>query len=142
MIDQKIINAHQWVVDESERQPAWWAEQTAWAFIAADITAAALSWENTRDIVVVVLCLIVGTAMIVTARNAALLASLSERMMPHRMTFLALLGYQVYQIVNELTVTRAAHLLASVLLLSSYYFAACKPPRPRKRRQVFAQGGA
>jgi hypothetical protein len=142
MIDEKLVSAHQWIVDLFQRQPAWWVEQTAWAFIAADIVAAALSWDSNWDIIIVLMTLGIGTSMIIASRNPALLASAATQAKPYRMMFLALLGYQLFILITTPVIDRLAHLLGTFLLTSCHYFAACQPPRPRKRRQVIAQGGA
>jgi hypothetical protein len=142
MIDKHLIAAHQWIVDVSERKPSWWVEQTAWAFIAADIVAAALSWDSYWNILVVVLTLGVGALMIMMSRNPALLSSSATKAFPSRMVFLLLLGYQIFNFVSKPDAVRAAHFLGTFLLTSCHYFAACQPPRPRKRSQAVAQGGA
>ena len=140
-IDKKIISAHQWIVDETERQPAWWVEQTAWAFIAADIVAAALTWNSSWNILLAAMTLGVGALMIFASRNPAALAAGAEKSMPWRMLFLALAAHNAFALFMQADVGRAAHLLGTLLLTSCHYFAACQPPRPRKRRQHSTQRG-
>lgn len=144
MIDQKMIAAHQWIVDESERQPGWWVEQTAWAYIATDITATALKLDSVWDIVAVACTLALGRLMILLSRSPALMASIgaSDLSLGVRFTLFALDVYYIVRLFMEPNIERAAFVLSSVLLLSCNYFVACKPPRPRKRRQTVAQGGA
>lgn len=142
MIDQKIIDAHQWIVDESERKPAWWVEQTAWAYIAADLTAVALAWDSGWDILVAAIGLALGAVLILTSRSDALMASAAAQWVSLRVMLVALTVYYTVRLVIAPEVGRAAHLLALVVLTSCHYFAACQPPRPRKRRQSVARGAA
>lgn len=134
MVDEKVIEAHQWVVDESERKPAWWVEQTAWAFIAADLVGIALLWHSGWDVFLVAISLVVGTAMILGSRNPALLSASAARAKPFRLFFIAMAAYKLACLVVGPNIGLAAHLLANLLLMSCQYFCACKPPRPRKPR--------
>jgi hypothetical protein len=142
MIDQKIIATYQFVVDETERSPGWWAEQTAWAFIAADVVATALTWKGGWDILWVALTLIFGTSMIICSRDPVQLALIGANGKFQRLGLVALVVIFATLLVFVPSINIASDLLSTFLFSSTQYFAACQPPRPRKRRQTVAQGGA
>jgi hypothetical protein len=141
MIDEKLIAAHQLVVDESERQPAWWAEHTAWAFLATHLTASLLLWKGGWDILSAVFGLVLGTTVIYATRSPVLLAMLGSKGKFLRLTLLALIVYYVVKLIMDPSISLASSILSMLLLLSSDYFAACQPPRPRKRSRSVSQGG-
>jgi hypothetical protein len=141
MIDRKLISIFQWIVDVTERQPAWLVEQTAWAFVTADIVATVLTWHGFLSFIGATLTLAVGTYMIISSRIPALLAKNAETDGNFRLWTVAYTIYNFFDLCFHAKIGVAAHLLSSVLLMACYYFAACKPPRPRRRRQTFLQRG-
>lgn len=142
MIDQKIIAAHQWIVDESERKPAWWVEQLAWAFIAAEVAASAFTWEGGWDILWLAISLGFGTVTIYIARSPALLSTSRMNSPSSRKLMLAITTYLGVSLLLTPDAGRLAHFLGMFLMTSWHYFAACEPPRPKKRRQAVAQGAS
>lgn len=140
MIDRKIIAMHQWIVDESERKPAWWVEQLAWAFIAAQIAASAFTWKGGWDVLWLAISLIFGTVTIIIARSPALLSTSKMNSPSSRQLMLAISIYLIVGLLVNPDAGRFAHLLGMLLMTSWHYFAACEPPRPKKRRQTATQG--
>lgn len=141
MIDRRFVTFYQWVVDISERRPAWWIEQTACAYVAADIIAAVLTKTDASEMISIALTLFVGAVMIMASRIPPLLAVFATIGVPFRLFFLATTAFNTVILCLRPSAGNAADMLGSAMLMSYYYFAACRPPRPRKRRQLVAQGG-
>lgn len=135
-MDEKLISVHQWIVDETERKPAWWVEHTAWAYIAISIVSVALRWRSGWDVVIIAAVLAMGSRCILYAQNPAKLYADALRSMPLRVFLVFLTAYSVADLAIQRDTVSTTNLLSNLLLTSSYYFAACHPPRPRKRRQV------
>lgn len=142
MIDDKLLEFFQWIVDESEHQPAWWVEQTSWAFVAADVVAATLTWKGWWSMIGVLITLTLAASMIFSSKFPALFTVNASGAVKYRLAFLAFTAFDAVSLMVETNAGHAAKLLSSVLLVACYYFAACQPPRPRKRTQAITQGGA
>jgi hypothetical protein len=137
MIDQKVMDAHQWVVDETERKPAWWAEQTAWAYAAIGLVSDALTWDGGWDVLFLALNLVVAAACILVARAPTCLSSVGASAGFSRAILWGLVALRLFGMAFAPDPAIAARLLHAMLGLSFLYFAGCKPPRPRApRRQV------
>lgn len=139
MIDSRVISLFQRIVDQSERQPAWWVEQTAWAYVAAAIVATIHTNDGIWQVIGVAGALALATALIWSSKKPSLLAASASAVKPFRLGFLVLIGCNAVSLILHTNSGRAAQLLSSVLLTACYYFAACNPPRPRRRRQTAAQ---
>lgn len=142
MIDEKVIAMHQWIVDESERQPAWWAEQAAWAFGAVGLVTDALTWTSGWHFVAAALNLSAATLCIFASRTPVFFERISVNGGPARAIFWAIFAMRLGFLIVEPDASRTARVLHEACGLSFLYFASCKPPRPRKRRQVVVKSAA
>lgn len=135
MIDTKLIAAHQWIVDETERKPGWWAEQAIMASITLDIVLRVATWSSGWDAVLLLLSLIIGAVLVHAARNEAFLKSLGESR-GIRAFFLGLIAFQLFILfTEEKVVYNLMRVVSSIGMVSFYYFAACDAPRPKKRKE-------
>jgi len=134
MLDDKLIAAHQWVVDVSEKKPGWWAEQTAWVYTVATIVARVLVWKGGWDAVMLFVGLIVGSGMVMGSRNEAVLKSLSQTSWI-RMFFASFTIFSGTIWLLDFKSQSFLYFVSSCMMLSYYCFAACQPPRPRKRKE-------
>lgn len=141
MIDQKVLAGFQWLVDESERQPSWWAEHAAWAGMAFGLVAYILASGNDVKLYWIGALFIVGALNIYACRVPSLLSAVGSGWYA-RVLLGALLAIRIFSFVVAPENWRAAYIANDALLLALLYFAACQPPRPRKRRQTVPQGGA
>lgn len=133
---------YQWLVDASQRKPAWWVEQCAYAFLvfgAADVmmvSKGAAWWRY-----LMVFLIFIGALSIWLEAKIPSMMARSATAMRWRRFLLVLVS-----INTPLIVLREALWLPGfafgLALISSYYFAACKPPRPPERKTKLAPGAA
>jgi hypothetical protein len=145
MIDKKIIDAHQFLIDVSERKPTWWAENIAWAYVAFGFIGLVLVRSIRPQLFLIDLfwtgiILIAGGAMVCISRVPAFFSMVGARNFI-RAIFWVDLAMRIISLFSSAENWKVAYMINSALLLSYLYFCACKPPRPRKRRQASAQIG-
>lgn len=135
MIDTKLIKAHQWVVDVTEKKPGWWAENSIMAATAFDLVRNVLTWDSGWDAVILLLCLVCCTGLVYAARNEVLLKAAGDSKWI-RGFFVGVVAFQVFTLfVNNHIAIDILDVLSATLMLSYYCFAACQGPRPRKRKE-------
>ena len=135
MIDTKLIAAHQWVVDETQKKPGWWAEQAIMAATTLEIVRRVVTWESGWDAVLLLLCLVVCAMLVHASRNPILLKSIGTSTWV-RPFFLILVVLQLFTLpAGESIAVELIELISSIGMLSYYCFAACDDPRPRKRKE-------
>jgi hypothetical protein len=135
MIDTKLIAVHQWIVDESQKKPGWWAEHVMLAATCLDIVRRVLTWKSGWDAVTLLITLIVATVLVKAARHEVLLKSIGDSKWI-RGFFLGLVALQLFFLFTTDQV--GVNLLdvgAAIFMLSYYCFAGCDAPRPRKRKE-------
>lgn len=130
-IDEKLIAAHQWVVDETQKQPAWLARQAAiLIFICGGIRYySAQDWLG-----LVATVLLAGLYFVVSFSPA------------HFNSAGAAVGIRIVLMcmwVGQIAIQVAADKFSALMLISNLsivfwnYLAACKPPRPRQPKHQF-----
>lgn len=135
MIDTKLIAAHQWVVDESQKKPGWWAEQAVMGATAMELVHSVLTWDSGWDAIVVLLVLIVAPLLVHAARTPHILKSLGQSTWV-RGLFLGLVALDAFTLfATDQIGINVIDLLGTVLMLSYYCFAACDDPKPPKRKE-------
>lgn len=141
--DWLIEGPYQSVVDLSQRKPEWWARQSLianlmMAFIRVAVFSVELAW---RDYLILTICAACSAGIWITTLSPAWFAGMGQA----RFFRLFLVGMAVTRLVALIggdPVRSMAGLLNDLALMSVYYFAACKPPRPRAPRFKLAPGGA
>jgi hypothetical protein len=141
MIDQKAIDAHQWIVDVTNRQPAWWAENLAWAYVAFGIIGVALRPQAGGDLLWTGILIIAGVAMVFLAKHPPILSFIGAKALP-RLFFWVDVVMRIVLFIGSAANWNLAYIANSCIALSFLCFAACKPPQPRKRRESVAHGSA
>lgn len=134
MIDRKLIELHQWIVDSTEKKPRVWAEQMGYGYTVTSIVHEVLKWESGWDAVLLLLALVVGAGMVIVSKNEVALKGMGQS------TWIRpfLLAMNFVSIVTLIMGTKYSSVLGSlsgVLMLSYYYFAVCENPRPKKRKE-------
>ena len=136
-----IAGPYQAIVDLSQRKPAWWAQQSLIATLVMEgirqvVFIKPAGWFAYTMLFLVVLCL---AGMWVFTLSPALLAQAgSDRRLPAFLVVLSLFRIPVLFTAPERAVIG---LVCDVCYLSFFYFAACKPPRPRLPRSKLAGAG-
>ena len=135
MLDSKLLAAHQWIVDTSEKKPGWWAEQVIIPNTVVNIVSRVLRWEpDGWSSAMLVLTILVGALLVVAARNEAMLKTLGTGVWFR----VFLVGITLYSIVLMILKPSGIHgldIVATALATMYYYFAACENPRPKKRKE-------
>ena len=135
MIDDKLIDAHQWVIDETQKKPGWWAEQAIMAATALDLVRQVLKWEGGWDAVVVLILLVVSALLVHACKNPAFLKTFGEAKYI-RCFFMGMIAYRIYMMFTQPeTGIYLLECFSSIFMLSFYYFAACNDPKPPKRKE-------
>lgn len=138
-LDQWLIDTpYQGLINWSQRQPAWWVEQCAAAIAVCAITEAALKPElGAWEYFGLLLSLVLATGFFFYSRLPAVLVHAAKNDRFRRLILaLTILGWAAMAISPKLKAGLSALSLASdVLPLSVWYFAACKPPKPREPRK-------
>lgn len=147
-LDARVLAAHQWAVDFTQRAPVWLARQCCllglvvlavrWATVGVSPWAAAL--------LALALCLLAAFTL-----TPALLRSVTG-WRPLRILLLAVLALDALLLMAGAAYGFPARALASFAIASLadlatasfYYFGECRPPRPRapRPRGRLAHGGA
>lgn len=143
-IDSWLIEGpYQAVVDLSQRKPVWWARQSLVAnLVMVCIRAAAFSTEQSwKGYLIPAICAACSAVIWITTHSPVAFAATGQqrffRLFLVVMTVPLLLGLVVGDPARTL-----AGLLIHIAFMSFYYFAACKPPRPRVPRGRLAPGSA
>jgi hypothetical protein len=148
-LDDWVVNQiFQRLVDWAQKQPRWFGEQCAWAYIAFVLMRAvyAVSTGDPEwlDWFVVGSGLLLGGVLIYASRSSWLFALLSHSGVGWRSWWLfwAILDLS-WLISGMLTTTHLIRTSTDVALMACYYFAACKPPKPKepKRKPVLSHAG-
>ena len=139
MIDSKLIAMHQWIVDETEKKPTWWAEQVIWPAFTIDMVVRVLTWKSSWiDMLIMFFLLTFGALLITAARNESMLKQLGQSV-AIRMMLLALLAFHIGTLFVAMRGVSMLYVVSGALTVSYYYFAACEAPRPKKRKQLVLQ---
>lgn len=146
-LDARIIAAHQWVVDLSQRQPAWCARQCA--LLGA---VCAVLWPHFTDVsllsaaVALVGFLVLSATSLLPGAAAAVGAVTWIRILFLLVVVLdfALLLLIALAVLSADTTRFAFSMAIDLAWCGYYYFAACHPPRPPVPRTSprLARGGA
>jgi hypothetical protein len=136
MIDTKLIAAHQWVIDETQKKPGWWAEQVIMAGTAMEIVRKVVTWDSGWDAVLLFLVLVVAALLVSAARQPILLKSIgtSTWIRPFFLGLTALHLFTLFAEPGKLALNML-ELVAALCMLSYYCFAACDDPKPPKRKE-------
>lgn len=125
------------VIDLSQKQPHWWAEQVAYAYITSIALRLLISVSNGTAGVVVWTASAAGallfSVLLLASKFPAVLAHMGvERVW--RFVWVALFVWGLPLISGFETIVRS---LTDLTLVFFYYFAACRPPKPPKKRESF-----
>lgn len=128
-IDDYVINLHQQVVDALQRRPV----QLAKVVTAVYIAASAIDLVNRPDVVLITLYPILAVLMLLSCASERWFAQLNDAKLTRLLLF-ALLAGEVMSNALKAQVNFASF-INSVCVTSFYYFAACRPPKPPKRKE-------
>lgn len=138
--DSAVLDWHQDVVDALQRQPLWICRRLIPAIAACWLARFALQ-EAPATWVSVVSAVVSVFALWLTCQSAAFLASVGVFRFI-RYVFLVLACVDVAAALalafSAPAPINAVDTLRSLLFTAFYYFAACRPPRPRPPRRAAA----
>lgn len=135
IIDTKIIDAHQWIVDQTQKKPGVCAEQAIMAATAVDIVHRVITWKSGWDAVMLLIVLIIAAALVHATKNPVFFKSLGESMYI-RIFFLGFVAFHVSLLILEDNVAiNLLKMFSTIFMGSFYYFAACDEPKPPKRKE-------
>jgi hypothetical protein len=136
-----IASPFQWLVDAIGKKREWWVEQCAYAYLVCGLMDSLVFFRGEHQRWVLAgLTLIVAGFILLDAKVPALLERTAGLHNWRR-------GFLVLWLVNlPLDLVRempgaVVGIFAVTAMVSSYYFAACQPPRPRQPRRKLAPGG-
>lgn len=135
MIDTKLIAAHQWVIDETQKKPTWWAEQVIMGATSLDIVHKVLTWNSGWDAVMLLLILVITAMLVHATKNPVFFKSIGESKRI-RMFFLSFVVYHCATLFLEKDLAmNLLQTISTMFMGSYYYFAACEDPKPPKRKE-------
>jgi hypothetical protein len=142
MIDTKLIEAYQWIVDESQKKPGWWAEHAIMAAVTIDIVRRVITWKGGWDAVILLLVMVMAVLLVHAARNPPFLRQLGSST-AIRSLFLVIVILRVCILFGSDQISiHLMDLVGSTAMLSYYCFAACDDPRPKKRQEKLVPNAA
>jgi len=131
-LDAYVIHLHQQVVDTLQRRPV----QIAKVVTATYIAASAIDLVNRPDPVLITLYPVLAVLMLLSCSVEHWYARLNDASFTRLLLFVLLAG-EVLSNAFKAQVNFASF-INSVCITSFYYFAACTPPKPPKRKEKFA----
>lgn len=134
MINSSVQKAHQWIVDESQKKPGWWAGQVAFAYAVLGIIGTLLSWGGGTDIFLMAMFFFVAPMLIWAANQEIGLKMLASSRNSKTVLVVCSL-YQLGVFVSKSSPDRFLMFVSTSLLVSYFYFAACDNPKPKKRKE-------
>ncbi len=148
--DARLIAAHQWVVDLTQRQPAWLARQCVILGVLSTLVrwvtfGPASAWSTA--LLALAFLLMVGVTYVPTWFHATsfidgpLRVALAMWLVIEGSVLLLALALSA---PPDIVARLALSTVNDITLISFYGFAACRPPRPRAPRPQgrLAHGGA
>lgn len=137
-----IERVYQPIVDLSERQPRWLAEQCAWGMIAGCAVRAGLRPTNELSTwVLLAMALVVAVWLLFVARSGFTF-SVVRGFTWWRAFLVVFLPIDLLHLTLQPSALGATRLFDTLLSLSYVYLACCQPPRPREPGRRAAAGGA
>jgi hypothetical protein len=138
-IDARLVaSAYQAVVDWSQRKAEWWVEHAAIAFSVSMLAEAGVRGWFTQPghLCLVVVMAVWAAVVLLSARIApeALQLLLSPEWV-RRACFATTVLSDVLKAVTSPEPLLVLTVANDIAFLSVWYFAACEPPRPRKRTE-------
>lgn len=134
IIDDKLIGAHQWIVDTTEKKPTWCAEQSAYLNALVTIASSVITWEDGWDLALLCLMMIIAALLVFSTKNEAVFKRFSEAHWV-RGLFIAFTVINTFSLVQAPSGLGFLHLIGTVTMGMYYYFACCEAPRPKKRKE-------
>lgn len=141
--DWLIEGPYQAVVDFSQRQPAWWGRQCSIGYAVMSVLCFLVSPDEVpwiRYSFLIAGGLMFARIWEVTSAQP-IFAGMGRIRLLRLLLWLGLL-LMLHGVSTRWRAQALALSVGQVCVLSVYYFAACKPPRPRAPRFNLAPGGA
>ncbi len=145
-MDDKIIKAHQWIIDASQRDRKFWIEVSAGVMFVGSATHAALAADAMYYLIGAMNCGI-GLSYLVLSKNEGFLDAIGSMKML-RVAWMLLVAWDTILMllycwyIGSVPARMMCGYMTDVGLFSIHYFCACKPPEPkRKTKTVFGFGG-
>jgi hypothetical protein len=130
-IDQWIIDRFQWVVDLTQRTPQWWVGVMSVLYCLSGPFRAAfgdLGWFTGGAI------FLIGVVLYWIHTSPGWVAHLASAYFFRISLTFMMLGFWIGGVLAKNF--SVPSFITDVALISIYYFACCKPPKPRKKTQT------
>lgn len=143
-----LAHVYQPLIDATQKTPRWWARQAGIMFAVAGLMRLAVKdgpvigdWSGMLAVLAI---LVLSTAFVAATASDALMALIVGgdwvqgvyRMIVMMLNLMRLLSYILAAYIGtfNFSAEQAFYMLSDACWLSFLYFAACRPPRPPKRR--------
>lgn len=133
-LDEKIIQAYQWIVDTTEKKPMQLAEPATLIYFFGECMARILNWESGADTMFIGLAIILTSGMLYATRVESYFKMLGDSLWIRPMFFGLVIANAAVVLVHP-TGRGFLFLISGLGMFSFYGFAGCEGPRPKKRKE-------
>lgn len=130
-IDQWLIDHTQNVVDLTGLKPAWWIRWSGIVMVLAAIIRLAF---HDMSVLGVIATTLMGSCIVLGSASDAYIAAMGS--FPFVRYYLVVATVVTWCLSTLMKQFSVGMLVTDMAWLCAYYFAACKPPRPRKKTQT------
>lgn len=134
-LDEKIIQAYQWIVDTTEKKPQWLAKQVAMLYLIPEAMARIVNWQSGWDAVWLLVTMMVAGSMIYATHVEPLFRSFGNSFWA-RPVLLGLIVGQIIVCTMAPTGRSFLFIIGGIGMLSYYGFAGCEAPRPKRKEKL------
>lgn len=134
MLDEKIIQLYQWIVDTTEKKPQWLAKQVAMVYLIPEAMARIVGWESGWDAVWLLVTMVVAGSMVYATYDESLFKVFGDSPWA-RPVLLCVIISQLATFAMVSSGRSFLFIIGGIGMLSYYGFAACEGPRPKKRKE-------
>lgn len=141
-IDNFILKMYQSLIDMSQKHPNWWIEQSGYAtMIFGAINVFLRPSPDGWVYFGMLLDMLCGAVFLIVARNSQLILQAGKEHFMRSLIFMLTIGILIgyaYRVYDNFQLYLIPCTIRDVIYMSFWYFAACKPPAPPKKKEKLA----